>query len=192
VVTKLLTMNNIDVWMIHRDLAAAPRYAMPAGYSMCAYRPGDVAAWVRIQQAAETFFTPTAQTFAESMGSDEAVLAERVRFLVDERGEEIGTITAWSDAEFDGVDRGRIHWVALHPSAQGRGLAKPMLSAACDLLLARGYDNAWLWTGTGRTAALNLYLQFGFTAHPRDEADRAAWRDVAVELRYPVQIDDGR
>lgn len=185
-------MKNIDVWMIHRDLTAAPRYAMPPEYSVRAYRPGDVAAWVRIQQAAETFFTPTAQTFAESMGSDEAVLVERVRFLVDARGEEVGTITAWSDAEFDGVDRGRIHWVALHPSAQGRGLAKPMLSAACDLLLARGYDNAWLWTGTGRTAALNLYLHFGFAAHSRDEAERTAWLEVAAELRYPVKIDDER
>lgn len=185
-------MNNIDVWMIHRNLAAAPRCAMPAGYAMRPYAPGDVDAWVRIQQATETFFTPTAQTFAESMGSDDAVLAERVRFLVDEHGEDVGTITAWSDAEFDGVDRGRIHWVALHPRVQGRGLAKPMLSAACDLLLARGYDNAWLWTGTGRIAALNLYLSFGFCAYPRDEAERAAWRDVAVELRYPVKIEDGR
>lgn len=183
-------MNNIDVWMIHRNLAAAPRYALPAGYALRAYAPGDVEAWVRIQQATETFFTPTAETFAESMGTDEGVLCERVRFLVDEHGADVGTITAWSDAEFDGVDRGRIHWVALHPSVQGRGLARPMLSAACDLLLARGYDTAWLWTGTGRTAALNLYLRFGFAAHPRDDAERAAWRDVAAQLRYAVRLDD--
>jgi GNAT superfamily N-acetyltransferase len=183
-------MSNVDVWMIHRRLADAPHFAMPAGCRLRAYVPGDVEAWVRIQQAAETFFTPTAQTFAESMGSDDAVLQERVRFFVDENGDDVGTITAWSDAEFDGVDRGRIHWVALHPSAQGRGLARPMLSAACDLLLARGYDTAWLWTGTGRTAALNLYLRFGFTAHPRDEAERAAWQAVAPGLRYAVRWDD--
>jgi GNAT superfamily N-acetyltransferase len=166
-------MSNVDVWMIHRRLADAPHFAMPAGCRLRAYVPGDVEAWVRIQQAAETFFTPTAQTFAESMGSDDAVLQERVRFFVDENGDDVGTITAWSDAEFDGVDRGRIHWVALHPSAQGRG-----------------YDTAWLWTGTGRTAALNLYLRFGFTAHPRDEAERAAWQAVAPGLRYAVRWDD--
>ena len=185
-------MSSVDVWMIQRDLASAPRFEMPSGISLRAYRSGDVDAWVRIQQAAETFFTPTAQTFADSMGGDEAVLAERVRFLVDERGDDVGTITAWSDAEFDGVDRGRIHWVALHPSVQGRGLAKPMLSAACDLLRVRGYDNAWLWTATGRTAALNLYLSFGFAAHPRDEREREAWHDVAPQLRYPLRWDDGR
>ena len=177
---------NVDVWMIHRDLARAPRYTLPAGYRMRGYRDGDVATWVRIQQAAETFFVPTAQTFADSMPGDTDYLAARVLFLVDPAGEDIGTITAWNDAEFDGQDMGRIHWVAMVPAAQGRSLAKPMLSAALDALRARGYNAAWLWTGTGRIAALNLYLSFGFLPHPRDDAEREAWRAVAPELRYPL------
>ena len=106
---------NVDVWMIHRDLANAPRYALPAGYRMRAYREGDVAAWVRIQQAAEKFSAPTAETFADSMAGDTDYLAARVMFLVDPAGVDIGTITAWNDAEFDGRDMGRIHWVAMVP-----------------------------------------------------------------------------
>ncbi len=69
-----------------------------------------------------------------------------------------------------------------------KALAKPMLSAALDALRARGYNAAWLWTGTGRIAALNLYLHFGFVPHPRDEAEREAWRAVAPHLKYPVIV----
>lgn len=178
----------VDVWMVHRDLASAPRYALPAGYRMRGYCEGDVKTWVRIQQAAETFFVPTAQTFAESMAGDTDYLAARVLFLVDPAGEDIGTITAWNDAEFDGQDMGRIHWVAMVPAAQGKSLAKPMLSAALDALRSRGYNAAWLWTGTGRIAALNLYLHFGFQPHPRDEAEREAWRAVAPQLKYLFNV----
>jgi GNAT superfamily N-acetyltransferase len=179
---------NVDVWMIHRDLRIAPRYALPAGYRMRGYRDGDVSTWVRIQQAAEKFVTPTADTFTGSMPGDEAYLTARVLFLVDPASEDIGTITAWNDAEFDGQEMGRIHWVAMAPEAQGKGLAKPMLSAALDALRSRGYNAAWLWTGTGRIAALNLYLHFGFVPHPRDDVEREAWRAVAPHLKYSMSV----
>jgi GNAT superfamily N-acetyltransferase len=180
--------SNVDVWMIHRDLASAPRYALPADYRMRGYREGDVATWVRIQQAAEKFMVPTAETFAKSMAGDLDYLTARVMFLVDPAGVDIGTITAWNDADFDGHEMGRIHWVAMVPEAQGMALAKPMLSAALDVLRARGYNAAWLWTGTGRIAALNLYLHFGFVPHPRDDAEREAWRATAQHLKYQVIV----
>ena len=179
---------NISIWMIHRDLPSAPRYALPAGYRMRFYHAGDLAAWVRIQQAADSFIVPTAEHFATSLPGDQAYLAQRVMFLVDPFDADIGTITAWNDGTFDSREMGHIHWVAIIPTAQGRGLAKPMLSAACELFRERGYTEAWLETGTGRIAALNLYLQFGFVPHPRDEAERDAWRAVAPRLKGPIQF----
>ena len=60
-----------------------------------------------------------------------------------------------------------------------------MLSAACDVLHNHGYNEAWLWTGTGRVAAVNLYGLFGFVPAPRDDAERAALRELAPLLKYP-------
>jgi GNAT superfamily N-acetyltransferase len=180
---------NTAVWMIHHHLARAPHFALPAGYDMRFYREGDVPTWMRIQQAAETHFVPTAEIFARSMPGDTAYLTARVMFLVDPSGAEIGTITAWNDDLFNGRDMGRIHWVAIIPDAQGRGLAKPMMSAACDVLRTRGYPAAWLETNTRRIPALNLYLQFGFKPHPRDETERNAWRAIAPHLKF---YTDGR
>jgi GNAT superfamily N-acetyltransferase len=183
-------ISNVDVWMVNRNLPSAPRHALPAGYHMRFYREGDAAAWVRVQQLAEQFLSPPPDeaTFLKEYGSDHAYLAERIMFLVGPDGSDIGTITGWNDSVFENSEMGRIHWVAIIPSAQGAGLAKPLLSAACDLLRGHGYRAAWLWTGTGRVPALNLYLQFGFVPYPRDELEREAWRAVAPKLKYAIDV----
>ena len=180
-----MTLANIDIWMIHRDLSRAPRFALPMGYRMRFYQAGDVDTWLRIQVAAEQFEAPTTNTFYESLDGNDAYRAARIMFLVDPTGRDIGTISAWNDDHFAGREMGRIHWVAIIPEAQGRGLAKPMLSAACEVLREHGYNEAWLWTGTGRVAAINLYSQFGFVPAPRDDAERAAIRALEPLLKYP-------
>ena len=184
------TTPNIDVWMINRDLARAPRYALPSGYSMRFYRQGDVATWSRVQQATEKLMStpPDEATFEKEYGLDHAYLSERILFLVGPDGREIGTIGAWNDSVFENRELGRIHWVAIVPEAQGAGLAKPMLSAACDVLRAHGYGEVWLWTATGRVPALNLYLQFGFAPYLREEAERDAWLAIAPKLKFAIDV----
>ena len=177
---------NVEVLMVHPELPRAPRFALPVGYQMRFYDEGDVRTWVSIQQAAEPFMVPSAETFRRYLPGDTAHLAARVMFLVDPVGTEIGTITAWDDDRLDGRPSGQIHWVAIVPEAQGRGLAKPMLSAACDVLRARGYTKALLETDTRRIAALNLYRQFGFAPYPRGATERQAWHSVAPRLKFPL------
>jgi GNAT superfamily N-acetyltransferase len=124
-------------------------------------------------------------------------------FLVDPTYSDIGTITAWNDGEIEGRDIGRIHWVAIVREAQGRGLAKPMLSAAIDVLQTLGYTEAWLWTGTAPIemwpqidnspgtppiTPINLYRSFGFEPYLRNDADRATWRAFAPHLKLPLVI----
>ncbi len=109
-------------------------------------------------------------------------------FLVDPSGVDIGTITAWHTDQLLGRDIGQIHWVAIIPSAQGRGLAKPMLSAACAVVRTHGYAEACLETDTRRVAAINLYLQGGFVPHPRDEAERTAWRAIKPRLKVAIDV----
>jgi GNAT superfamily N-acetyltransferase len=174
-----------DVWMIHRDLARVPHYALPAGYRMRFYREGDLDSWLRIH-ATDRFFIPTAETFAAYLPGDTAYRATRIMFLVDPQGADIGTITAWNTDELFGRAIGRIHWVAIVPAAQGRGLAKPMLSAACVVLREQGYGEACLDTNTRRVPAINLYRHFGFEPFVRDERERAAWQAVAPWLKLPL------
>lgn len=174
--------------MINRDLRNAPRFALPNGYRMRFYRDGDITTWLRIQAAAEKPSEPPGEdTFRDEYGWDHAYLAERIMFLVDPEDRDIGTITAWNDTEFEHRELGRIHWVAIVPEAQGVGLAKPMLSAACGVLGDHGHREAWLGTDSSRVPAVNLYLQFGFVPYPRDGIERDAWQTLAPQLRYPLE-----
>ncbi|HMQ29684.1 MAG TPA: GNAT family N-acetyltransferase [Chloroflexaceae bacterium] len=173
---------DVDVILLHRDLRRAPSFALPEGYAMRPYRAGDLHTWLRIQ-ATDPFFAPTAETFAEALPGDEAYRAERVMFLVGPEGAEIGNITAWNTAEFTGQDIGQVCWVALVPAARGRGLGKPLLSAACAALRGRGYTQAFVDTNMRRVPALNLYLGFGFEPLLRDEEEQAAWRAIAPRLK---------
>jgi GNAT superfamily N-acetyltransferase len=162
---------------------------LPSGYRMRFYLEGDRAVWLRIQDH-DPYFVPTAATFAASLPGDDALLAERVMFLANPAGEDVGTVTAWSNNNLTGREIGQIHWVALVPEVRGRGLAKPMVSAACALLYRRGYREACLETNTRRLPALNLYLALGFRPFVRSETERQAWRSVAPQLRSPVHLPD--
>jgi GNAT superfamily N-acetyltransferase len=173
---------DVDVIMLHRDLVRAPSFALPQGYHMRPYRSGDLDTWLRIQ-ATDPFFTPTAETFAVALPGNDAYRAERVMFLIGPEGAEIGNITAWNTAEFTGEDIGQVCWVALVPEARGRGLGKPLLSAACASLLERGYTQAFVDTNMRRIPALNLYLQFGFEPLLRDEEEQTAWRAITPHLK---------
>lgn len=176
-----------DVWMIHPDLKAIPQTSLPNGYRMRFYAEGDLATWLRIQ-AEDPFFIPTAETFASSMPGDTPLLSSRVLFLAGPAGEDIGTVTAWSNTSLTDHEIGQIHWVALVSVARGQGLARPMVAAACALLHQRGYHEACLETNTRRIPALNLYLSLGFMPFVRNETEGRAWRAVAQQLRSRPHI----
>ncbi len=176
----------IGVWMLHPDIHNAPVYPLPDGYRMRFFETGDIPIWVRIQQQSDELFTSTEATFVKYM-PDSGKWPDRVMFLVSPSGEEIGTITAWNDSKLTGRDMGLVHWVAIVPEAQGRGLAKPMLSAALGVMRELGYTEASLDTQSARIPAINLYLHFGFKAFPREQADTDAWRAIAPQLKYSIQ-----
>lgn len=184
----MINTPGVDVFMVNRDIARAPRYEMPAGYHMRFYREGDAETWERIQQISDVFFVAGVETIANSMPGDTAHLAQRIMFLVDPAGEDIGTITAWDDSDFDGTPMGHIHWVAIVPAAQGRGLGKPLMTAAMEVMRRRGDTAAWLETNTARVPALNLYLHFGFAPHVRNDEARNGWRAVAPALKSRIEV----
>jgi GNAT superfamily N-acetyltransferase len=176
---------NEEVWMVNERLANAPEFAFPARYRLRWYAPGDADNWLRIQQAADRYNTFEANTFAQEFGEDEDRLTQRVGFLLDPWRTPIGTISAWAN-EFNGREYGRIHWVAILPEEQGKGLGKPMMSAACQRLLELGHARAYLDTGTARVPAINLYRQFGFEPVMRDDREREIWRELAPHLKQSL------
>lgn len=59
-------------------------------------------------------------------------------------------------------EHGKIHDVFVHPDHRGRGIARALLTAACDQLRARGCERLMLSTATANQAAQKLFAALGF------------------------------
>jgi len=174
---------NLSVRMFRPTLEGLPVYPLPTGFALRTYRPGDEAAWVAIHLEADRWNRVTLETFRKEFGTDQVLLMARQFYLCDAAGQVIGTATGWYDEDYCGAVWGRIHWVALLPAYHGRGLAKPLLAAACWRMKELGHDKAYLVTSTARIPALNLYRRFGFEPEIRSAEDEQIWAAVWPYLK---------
>ena len=164
--------------MLREDLENIPDFDIPAGYTIRSYRSGDEAHWLCVHLLADHEHQFKPDTFKQQFSSDARVLAQRQFYLLDPAQSVIGTATAWFNEDFDGERIGRVHWVAIVPECQGRGLSRPLMTAICRRLLELGHNKAYLTTSAARAAAIHLYLRFGFAPLIRTEIERAAWAQV--------------
>lgn len=176
----------IPVCMVRPDWDNLPGFALPRGWSLRWYRPGDEAHWQRIHLVAERELAITPALFREQFGQDEKLLAGRQCYLQNPQGQAVGTATAWFDDDFQGGCWGRVHWVAIVPEYQGQGLGRVLMNAVCHRLRELGHDRAFLRTAAGRIPAINLYLRFGFRPLPRNTEEACVWQALAPKLKYPL------
>jgi GNAT superfamily N-acetyltransferase len=165
--------------MIRSDLENIPEFVLPPGYGFRLYKPGDETLWTRIHLAADRYNRITPELFAEQFGQNSAALAERQFYLINPTGDAIGTGTAWF-VQVDNDPIGRVHWVAILPQYQGRGLSKPLMTTICSRLRELGHQRAYLTTSPARSAAIGLYLRFGFVPWPVDAVEEEVWRKVLL------------
>src|ERR1700720_4267014 len=125
---------HIPLKMLRENLDNVPDFPLPSGFALRWYQSGDEENWFRIQSRADEYNQITPELYQRQFGADQRLLAERQCYLLDSRGAAIGTGTAWFNDDFEGAKFGRVHWVAIVPEFQGRGLAKPLMTAICTRL----------------------------------------------------------
>ncbi len=180
---------NVTVNMIRDDWDGLAAYDLPAGVSLHWYRPGNERHWVDIHLEADPYNKITRAVYVREFGLDAALLGQRQAFLVDDAtGWFFGTATAWWNDDYHGQPFGRLHWVAIAPAMQGRGLSKPLLSAVCRRIKELGDARAYLVTSTARIPAINLYARMGFQPDIRCPEDLAVWRAVQEHVRLPLSL----
>lgn len=180
------TPKAIPVKMIRDNLDNLPDHPLPAGYTLRWFQPGDERHWTAIWKESEKFLEITPGLFDGEFGKGREQLPQRMLFFFDAQGQAVGTTTAWYDDNYHGQRVGRVHWVAIVPSQQGRGLAKPLMSVCCRRLYDLGHRVGVLGTHNTRIPAINLYREFGFVPDIRNEADLTLWRDLAPQLKLPL------
>jgi len=181
---------NVSVAMVRRDLENVPRHPWPEGYRLRGFQNGDEKIWLELQRSSDLFTDFTGESFQTSFGRNGEEHARRITFLCSNGGKPIGTAAAWYDDKYGRADYGRIHWVAIVPSHQGKGLAKPYMSDLLRRMSELGHQCAYLTTGTARVPAISLYLQFGFVPEIRKDEDLEIWKELRGELRTPPSLCD--
>jgi len=155
-------MNDANRVIMERDeLRDIPQFPLQEPYRIRTYQPGDEAHWYNIHREADKLSNITDELFHAQFGSDREELSLR-QFYLCHSDEVIGTASAWHDKNYKDGSYGRVHWVAIRPSQQGRGLSKPLLSEVLQALARLGHKKAYLSTSRLRPVAIKLYKSFGF------------------------------
>lgn len=156
-------MKSIPLTMVRPDLQRIPSYSFPASYRVRNFQQGDERIWAQIEASVGEFVDEEAalKHFDKEFGAYPEEMVRRCLFIENENGEAIGTTTAWYGSLQDDETSGRIHWVAIRPEYQGKKLAKPLLTAAMEIL-AQYHPRAYLTTQTTSYRAVNMYLNYGF------------------------------
>lgn len=190
--------NNFPVKMARANLDNVPEFALPSGFALRWYQPGDEAHWLRIHLAADRFNKVTPELFQKQFAVEEErglqpastcerrsginsalrTLGERQCYLLAPTGEVIGTATAWFNDNFEGAPWGRVHWMAIVPEFQRQGLGKALLSAICQRLRELRHERAYLTTSTARIPAIKLYWKFGFEPLIQNIEDESLWCEI--------------
>lgn len=176
----------IHVNMSRPNLLDIPQVPFPEGFSIRPMRLDEGGLWTDIERDAEEYLEITDDTFHQEFGRDLQATQWRSFIVVNQKGVGVGTISAWYDRNYRGQDYGRIHWLAVRPAYQGRGLGRAALSFAMNEL-ARWHDRATLGTQTRRLPAIKLYLDFGFLPEFDEPEAVATWHAVQEQLHQPVE-----
>jgi len=174
-----------NVIMIRPDLLNIPHIPFLEGFSIRPMRLDEGGLWTDIERDAEEYFEITDDIFHNEFGRDLQATQWRSFIIVNNKGVGIGTISAWYNRHFRGKDYGQIHWVAIRPSYQGKGLGKSALSYALNKL-SQWHERCFLNTQTKRLNAIKLYLDFGFIPDLDMPDAVESWREVKNNLKHQV------
>ena len=155
-----------------------PAHALPEGYHFATFTPADETAWVQLQtvvthveneqQGRQIFREEFLQAGEKVPCAECPGYAETVRRTVlvkDAAGNLVGAATLWMGDTF-GETWQRVHWVAVHPDHQGKGLAKCMLARMLELYQELDCKTPiYLTTQTKTYRAVRIYAQMGFVPY---------------------------
>jgi RimJ/RimL family protein N-acetyltransferase len=143
-----------------------PPPALAEGYTFRYWQPGDRERWIGIETSVLEVddYERAVKYYDHEFGRFPDELAKRQLFAVSPSGEYIGTSSAWW---VDTPQKRRlpiVHWVAVKPEHQGKGLGKAVVAETLRNLCGfNGGADFYLTSSTYSHKALHLYRSLGFT-----------------------------
>ena len=167
--------------MMKESLAALPAVALPAGYSLRHFLPGDESNWERVLDQSFGVTNPP-RRFVNIMGRDSACAPERILFIMYD-GVAVATASAWYRPEW-GAETGYVHYVGTSADHKGKKLGYWVSLAALHRFVFEGRSRAVLQTDDHRVPAVKIYLELGFEPWLVEENQRQRWRAIIETHRF--------
>jgi len=150
---------------MRRDTGKAiPEYPLPEGYRFSLYKPGDEKDWARIETSVLEFDqeADALSYFQKAFLSYGDEAQRRCLFVETNTGQKIATASAWW--AYTGQRRDPIvHWVAVSPNFQGKGIGKAITARVVKLLMEiEGDRDYYLSTQSWSHKAVVIYEWAGF------------------------------
>ena len=166
------------VVMVRENRDNVPAHPLPEGYHFAPFTPCDEENWIRLQLEVthvesyaqgkqifrEEFLQAPEDIPCENCPGYEAVVKRTVQ-VKDAQENLVGVATLWMGDTFGGIWQ-RVHWVAVHPDHQGKGLAKCMMARILELYGELACATPiYLTTQTKTYRAVRIYKQMGFAPY---------------------------
>ena len=176
------TLKYYDLFMLH-SLENVQKIPLPDGYRFVYFQDGDEIEWAKIEMSAGEVLTieEGLQAFNKSFGKHYDLMKERCLFIENEQGEKVATSTAY----FTNETVGKVHWVAVKKSEQGKKLSKPLVNKTLKRLKELGYTHTLLHSQTHTWLAVKVYLDLGFMPYKIDERIEG-WRIIKTLINHPA------
>ena len=136
---------------------------LPEGYSFRFFESeSDIEHWCRIETSVDEFdsYKNAYKHFNHEFIEHIEELKKRCIFILDKNELPIGTSMGWfSDCDI----KSRLHWIAVCPEHQGKGLGKAVSQKAVTICTKHNpNESIWLSTQTGSYPAVMIYNRLGF------------------------------
>lgn len=154
-----------EIWMRRPREIPVEEFFMPKGFSLDFYQDGDQEAWAKIETAVGEFDREedALAYFNRTFLPYPIELEKRMLFVKNETGDKLGTATAWWKETANGIRYPLVHWLAIKPDYQGKGVSKPLMMKVLQVLQdLEDHDQILLHTQTWSHVAIGLYGKFGF------------------------------
>ena len=183
-------MKHTRLTMINDNILPCPLAPLPRGYHFRFYKPGDGLIWAEIVTQADEFpaLEAALDRFNREFSNADHQLSSRCLILETDSNQPIGTAMGWFNQDFRDGSYGRLHWVSIIPPYQGKGLARPLITHAIDLMKTH-HSKAYLTTRIKSYKGIKLYLDYGFRPLIQSDDCRMGWNIVSKILNMEIPID---
>ncbi len=164
------------------NLDNLPEVAVPPGYELRTYRPGDEAAWCDIMEG-NVGRNWTVEICRTKLTEAPRFQPENLIFITH-RGRPVASACAWWKSPEDRIV-GEVHMVAALEAHRGKGLGHLLNAAVLKRLKALGFQKAHLKTDDWRLAAVKSYLTANFHPLHTHSSHPERWKAVFNKLGLP-------